>query len=182
MVHVLKRYNNRKLYDPEAGRYVGLSDIVEWIRQDETVQVLSNETGEDLTVQVLGRVIVEEHRAGRGTVSIPNLHELIRASGHLLSAGAGRARSDVAKAFKAAREKMDSIVHLRDEASDLHKRLAELEARLASIEGVADGPAKKKPRRKASRKKTSRKKASRKKASKKKATRKKATRKKTRRA
>ena len=46
---MIKRYPNRKLYDTEAKRYVTLEQITHMIEAGHEVQVIDNESGEDLT-------------------------------------------------------------------------------------------------------------------------------------
>jgi polyhydroxyalkanoate synthesis repressor PhaR len=75
---VIKRYDNRKLYDPQARRYVTLGDLAGMVAGGLEVRVLDQRTGEDLTAAVLAQVILEgikEH-----TASIPRqvLSRLIR--------------------------------------------------------------------------------------------------------
>ena len=46
---VIKRYENRKLYDPQARRYVTLEGLGELVARGEDVRVVDQKTGEDLT-------------------------------------------------------------------------------------------------------------------------------------
>ena len=46
---VIKRYSNRKLYDTKDSRYVTLLQIAEMVRGGEEVQIIDNNTKEDLT-------------------------------------------------------------------------------------------------------------------------------------
>ena len=55
----IKRYENRKLYDLQAKRYVCLRDVAEIIRSGIDVVVIDNATGEDLTPQTLTKVIAD---------------------------------------------------------------------------------------------------------------------------
>ncbi len=45
----IKRYANRKLYNTETSRYITLKGIAALIEEGETVRVVDNETGEDIT-------------------------------------------------------------------------------------------------------------------------------------
>ncbi len=54
---IIKRYGNRKLYDTEQSSYVVLSDIAKMIRNDEEVQVIDNETKNDITSTTLIQII-----------------------------------------------------------------------------------------------------------------------------
>ena len=73
----IKKYANRKLYDLEAKRYVSLRGIAALVREGEEVQVLDNETGEDITSLILSQILREQERAG-GLLPRPVLMALVR--------------------------------------------------------------------------------------------------------
>jgi len=55
MTYDLKRYSNRRLYDPHLKRNVTLDEVAELVRDGRKVRVLDNQSGEDITVKVLGQ-------------------------------------------------------------------------------------------------------------------------------
>ena len=59
---VIKKYENRRMYDTSASRYVNLEDVAEMVRNGEELQVVDAKSGEDLTARVLTQIIVEEDR------------------------------------------------------------------------------------------------------------------------
>lgn len=67
MMRTIKRYNNRKLYDTEAKRYITLDGIAELIREGQDVEVIENDTGEDLTAVTLSQIIFEQQKRGSPT-------------------------------------------------------------------------------------------------------------------
>lgn len=84
MSRVIKRYDNRKLYDTEEGKYVSLEEIAKLIRRGVDIQVMDNTTGDDLTTQTLTQVIFEEGKKGRNPLSKDLLHNVIRLGSNLL--------------------------------------------------------------------------------------------------
>ena len=60
----IKKYANRKLYDTEEKRYVSLSHIASLVREGEDIQVMDNETGDDITGLVLSQILREQERQG----------------------------------------------------------------------------------------------------------------------
>lgn len=77
---IIKRYNNRKLYDTHAKRYVTLFELAEMIRQGDDITVLDHKTGADITLQIQAQIIFEQERqTGSG---LPNtvLTNIIQAS------------------------------------------------------------------------------------------------------
>lgn len=76
---VIKRYSNRKLYDTKDSRYVTLLQIAEMVRGGEEVQIIDNNTKDDLTEVTLAQIIYEEQKAHSRNVPLQTLKELIHA-------------------------------------------------------------------------------------------------------
>jgi polyhydroxyalkanoate synthesis repressor PhaR len=74
---VIKRYSNRKLYDTQDSRYVTLLQIAEMVRGGEEVQIIDNNSKEDLTEVTLAQIIYEEQKAHSRSVPLQTLKELI---------------------------------------------------------------------------------------------------------
>jgi polyhydroxyalkanoate synthesis repressor PhaR len=77
---VIKRYSNRKLYDTKDSRYVTLLQIAEMVRGGEEVQIIDNNTKEDLTEVTLAQIIYEEQKqkaASSRNVPLQTLKDLI---------------------------------------------------------------------------------------------------------
>ena len=76
---VIKRYSNRKLYDTKDSRYVTLLQIAEMVRTSEEVQIIDNNTKEDLTEVTLAQIIYEEQKQKQSSRNVPlqTLKELI---------------------------------------------------------------------------------------------------------
>jgi polyhydroxyalkanoate synthesis repressor PhaR len=76
---VIKRYSNRKLYDTKDSRYVTLLQIAEMVRTSEEVQIIDNNTKEDLTEVTLAQIIYEEQKQKASSRNVPlqTLKELI---------------------------------------------------------------------------------------------------------
>lgn len=75
---VIKRYDNRKLYDAETRRYVTLGDLAEMVADGIEVRVLDQRTGEDLTAAVLAQVILDGIKERTATIPRQVLSRLIR--------------------------------------------------------------------------------------------------------
>src|ERR1041385_1940799 len=59
---VIKKYENRRLYDSSSSRYVNLDDVAALIRKGADVQIVDAKTGEDLTRATLTQIILEESK------------------------------------------------------------------------------------------------------------------------
>jgi polyhydroxyalkanoate synthesis repressor PhaR len=132
---IIKRYSNRKLYDTKGSRYVTLLQIAEMVRGGEEVQIIDNNTKDDLTEITLAQIIYEEQKAHSRNVPLQTLKELIHARtekvladlregpiGRLIPGGkAGEEKVEVtAKDVKPtlvdqAKEKIEEVQHQLDE-------------------------------------------------------------------
>ena len=63
-VRIIKRYANRKLYDTESSSYVTLHEIARFVREGEDVQIIDNNSKEDITNVTLAQIIYEEEKKG----------------------------------------------------------------------------------------------------------------------
>jgi polyhydroxyalkanoate synthesis repressor PhaR len=75
---VIRKYSNRRLYDPETSGHVTLDQVRDMIVAGERVRVEDAKTGEDLTRSILLQIIVEREEAGRPLLSASLLEQLIR--------------------------------------------------------------------------------------------------------
>lgn len=75
---LIKRYENRKLYDPAARRYVTLLDLAAMIGSGDEVHVVDQKSGEDLTTLVLAQVILEGLKEKSASIPRQVLTRLIR--------------------------------------------------------------------------------------------------------
>jgi polyhydroxyalkanoate synthesis repressor PhaR len=151
---VIKKYENRRLYDTSRSCYVNLDGIAALVRKGRDVRVVDAKTGEDLTRSTLMQIIVEDNKEGSAGLPLELMRQLIVASDqvgrdflmvYLKSAfdAYGKVqqsfRSGLSDLQEAASSPIDSIRHLfrippennqQSEAAELKRRLEELEARL----------------------------------------------------
>lgn len=80
---VIKKYENRRLYDTSRSRYVNLNEIASLIRKGIDVQIVDAKTGEDLTRVTLTQIIVEDAKDGPAGLPLEVLRQLIVASDHV---------------------------------------------------------------------------------------------------
>jgi polyhydroxyalkanoate synthesis repressor PhaR len=155
----IRRYGNRKLYDPAAGRYVTLEDVARIVAGGHEVEVVEQKTGEDLTNITLAQVLLEGVKQGASRIPRQVLTRLIRIAAGPASAWgewpeprdtAGRARQEaeriVSRAIGRGRLSLDDAVALRQDLGQMVHRLVSeaqsgVESRLRALltrgEGVA---------------------------------------------
>jgi polyhydroxyalkanoate synthesis repressor PhaR len=100
---VIKRYANRKLYDTQRSRYVTLDQISEMIRDGEDVQILDNNTKEDLTSVTLAQIIFEEEKKQKSFLPLHAMRHLIQSGGESIQEFVAQAGGKVRSAFRRER-------------------------------------------------------------------------------
>jgi polyhydroxyalkanoate synthesis repressor PhaR len=78
---VIKKYENRRLYDATHSRYVNLNEVARAIQDGCDVQVLDASSGEDLTRLVMTQIIIEGAKAPDSAMPLNILREMVVASG-----------------------------------------------------------------------------------------------------
>jgi polyhydroxyalkanoate synthesis repressor PhaR len=146
----IKKYANRKLYDTEAKRYISLGGIASLVRQGEDIQVVDNQTGEDITSLILSQILREQERQGgllprtlltalvrRGTVGLEYVRGSLQSSLHALTT----LEDDIEDRIEGLAEKgeisLTEVQELREEmAARARERQASAEERIQQeIEG-----------------------------------------------
>lgn len=83
-MQTIKKYANRKLYHTNRKQYITLEGIATLIQAGDQVQVLDNETGEDITAQILTQVVLQT-RGGGDRLPTQVLTGLIQAGGDTIA-------------------------------------------------------------------------------------------------
>ncbi len=78
-MRTIKRYTNRKLYDPQESRYITLEELGELIRQGEEIEVRDHITGADLTTLVMLQTVLDQERRQGACLSKEILRQAIQA-------------------------------------------------------------------------------------------------------
>ncbi|MCX7978135.1 MAG: polyhydroxyalkanoate synthesis regulator DNA-binding domain-containing protein [Bdellovibrionaceae bacterium] len=77
-VKIIKRYQNRKLYDTQQSCYVTLDDIAKMIRGNEEVMVIDNKSKNDITAATLTQIIFESEKKASQYAPLFTLREIIQ--------------------------------------------------------------------------------------------------------
>ncbi|MFN7093775.1 MAG: polyhydroxyalkanoate synthesis repressor PhaR [Burkholderiales bacterium] len=77
-VRIIKKYQNRRLYDTATSTYIILEDIKQIIIGGEVIQVIDVKTEQDVTRSVLLQIILEEEVNGAPMFSNNFLFQIVR--------------------------------------------------------------------------------------------------------
>lgn len=77
-VKIIKRYQNRKLYDTHESTYVTLDEIAKMIKGGEDLRVIDNKTKNDITAATLTQLLYESEKKAKIQPPVELLKEIIR--------------------------------------------------------------------------------------------------------
>jgi len=151
---LIKRYENRKLYDSSRSTYVTLEEIAGLIREGKEVRVVDAKTNEDLTKNTLALIILEGERQKKNLLPLSFMYHLIKYGESIqgvfqeyLSSGFEAFLASQQEAHKQLRELTEGRItkqstisepaaerggeaSLKDEVDKLKQRLEQLDRRL----------------------------------------------------
>ncbi|MGA8739978.1 MAG: polyhydroxyalkanoate synthesis regulator DNA-binding domain-containing protein [Terracidiphilus sp.] len=78
---VIKKYENRRLYDTTNSRYVNLEEVAQLLQQGNDVKVIDASSGEDITRLILTQIIVEDAKTPESSFPLDLLRQMVVTSG-----------------------------------------------------------------------------------------------------
>jgi polyhydroxyalkanoate synthesis repressor PhaR len=175
----IRKYENRRLYDTSASRYINLEDLAAMVRNGTDIKVVDAKSGEDLTRVTLTQVIVEEAKDQPAGLPLELLRQLIIASDKVrrefmswylkssfdsyqnLQNAVQSGLAQVGSAAMSPLESLGKLLHVNQpvaKSSTESEELRELRQRVSELEAALKGRQGKRPaKRTAARKKTVRK-------------------------
>jgi len=75
---VIKKYQNRKLYDTKDSCYVTLDEIAKLIKKGEDVCVIDNKTKADVTSIILTQILVDQEKSAKSILPLTMLRDIIQ--------------------------------------------------------------------------------------------------------
>lgn len=82
---IIKKYNNRRLYNTEKNSYITLSHVSDVIKQGRQVEIIDAKTRDGVTAFTLTQILLEEAKKKNFLLSVPLLHLMIRFGETVLS-------------------------------------------------------------------------------------------------
>jgi len=123
---IIKRYQNRKLYDTDASCYVTLDEIAEMIQQGEEVAVVDNRNQKDITAATLTQIIFEKQKRSESPIPISTLR-------HIIQQGDGSFSAFLSKSSDG--NQLDVIRALEGQVKELGSKLDTLERKANVVTG-----------------------------------------------
>ncbi len=128
---IIKRYQNRKLYDTAASRYVTLEDIAQMVKRGEEVRIVDNRTKKDLTAVTLAQILYEEEKSERSLLPLATLRKIVQNRGEVIFEAVQKGRAAIEKGIEKATESVsEKAGEIGGSFSDMQ---AKLETRMNSL-------------------------------------------------
>jgi len=107
---VIKRYQNRKLYDTKRSTYVTLEEISRMIKDGEDVQIIDNRTKDDLTAVTLAQIVFEEEKKKQSLLPLGILKKIIQGGGDTLKVFFEKTVDVSVNSFSNAKEAAEKVI------------------------------------------------------------------------
>ena len=78
---LIKKYENRRLYDATNSRYVNLEEVAQFVQRGDEVRVVDAAAGEDITRLILTQIIAEGAKTPDSSFPLDFLRQMVIASG-----------------------------------------------------------------------------------------------------
>jgi len=102
---IIKRYQNRKLYDTHQSCYVTLEEIAQIIREGHEIQVIDNKSKNDITYMTQIQLLFDQERKSTRVQDVELLKKVIRCeegtfTGYIRSVEGAPVQPEATEAFK----------------------------------------------------------------------------------
>jgi polyhydroxyalkanoate synthesis repressor PhaR len=130
---IIKRYENRKLYDTTGKRYLRLEDVSALIRSGCEIQVIDNATGSDVTAPTLARIVGETGGSSGPALSTEVLLDLVRWGGRVVTVSREQLERQLERLIDSALERIGTVREARESMAALTARIEQLEGLLREL-------------------------------------------------
>lgn len=109
---IIKKYQNRRLYDSKTSRTITLKDIAEFITNGEEIKIIDSKTEKDITNITLSQVIVELEKSKKSEKqAVDILKKVIDGSSAAVTDLARKAISESISVFSISKDKVKEVVN-----------------------------------------------------------------------
>ena len=112
MMHKIKKYANRKLYDTTEKKYISLDQLAALIKAGEEISIVDNRSGEDITSAIVSQLLARDKKEDDTEVPSSILIQLLRRGGGTVVDYAKKYATIFQSAMTMAEDEIDKLVSL----------------------------------------------------------------------
>jgi polyhydroxyalkanoate synthesis repressor PhaR len=131
---IIKRYSNRKLYNTAQKKYITLDELASLIRSGEEIQVIDNQSGEDLTTLTLTQIILESEKKHQSGLPNSILTHIIKTSADELKV-ISEFLSPPSNLMQYLGDQLNHLILSKQDFDDLSSQIDDLSEKLDNITG-----------------------------------------------
>ena len=120
-VYLIKRYSNRRLYDPQENRTITLDDLIHLIRSGRKVKIVESHTDRDINGRVLPQALVYNLKSWQDGESKIEIMKLLISEGEGAMDFIKKTMLASIGAFEMTRSKVEEIVDTLVEKGEIKK-------------------------------------------------------------
>lgn len=129
---LIKRYSNRKLYNTTVKKYITLDELANLIRNGADIQVIDNDSGEDLTSITLTQIILETEKKHQSGLPNSIFAEIIKSRADEIKA-LHEFFSPSPNIFQVISEQMARHIPSKQDLEDLSSQIDELSEKIDNL-------------------------------------------------
>lgn len=131
---LIKKYENRRLYDATNSRYINLEEVATFVRRGYEVRVIDAASGEDITRVILTQIIAEGAKTPDSAFPLDILRQMVIASGRASQESALRYTKAMLDLYQSTYRAMAPALNPFDFMQNAPESVA------SPAEGAASGP------------------------------------------
>jgi polyhydroxyalkanoate synthesis repressor PhaR len=105
---IIKKYENRRLYNTVTSQYINQEQVAQLVRDGHDVRVIDAATGEDITRLVLAQIVLDDAKLPNSVFPLDVLRQMIVASGKVTQENALRYMKAMMEMYQNAYRAMPS--------------------------------------------------------------------------
>lgn len=105
---IIKKYENRRLYNTQASQYINQEQVAQLVRDGYDVRVIDAANGEDITRLILAQIVLEDAKTPNSMFPLDVLRQMVVASGKATQESALRYMKAVMDMYQSAYRSLPS--------------------------------------------------------------------------
>ena len=131
---IIKRYQNRKLYDTSRSCYITLEDLAKMIQEGDEITVIDNRTQKDITSGTLTQIIFETEKKTKTFLPLGTLKDIIKSGGGSISEFVQKTIKTGAREIAFVKDEIQKKIDTVTGVSNVHKEIETLQKKVDELQ------------------------------------------------